>query len=132
MQLRAFSFILFLKLPLTTSELGKKLLNLTTKIPFYAPVIWLAFVASKRRSEYQRLQQEYAHKEVLAKSYDKFKKQLEELDDVDKTLLKELIKKTTDAIAYNVSITLDGNHGDTHPIQGSLDKILSLLSSKFK
>lgn len=43
--------------------------GLAYKTPFYAPVLWLAFYATKRRSEYQRLQQEYAHKEALAKSY---------------------------------------------------------------
>jgi predicted nuclease with TOPRIM domain len=86
--------------------------GLVNKIPFYAPVLWLAFFASKRRSEYQRLQQEYAHKEALAKSYDKYKKQIEELDDEDKTMQKEFIMKAVDAIAYNASQTLDKKHGD--------------------
>lgn len=102
--------------------------GLVYKIPFYAPVIWLAFVASKRRSEYQRLQQEYAHKEALAKSYDSYKKQLESLDDKDKSMQKELIKKAVDAIAYNASQTLDGQHGDNHPAQDLLGKMVDTLS----
>lgn len=43
--------------------------ELINKLPFYLPIVWLAFFASRRLSEYQRLQQEYAHKEALAKSY---------------------------------------------------------------
>lgn len=81
--------------------------GLAYKVPFYAPILWLAFYATKRRSEYQRLQQEYAHKEALAKSYDSYKKQLEELDSEDKALLKAFIGKAIDAVAYNASTTLD-------------------------
>lgn len=97
--------------------------GLVHKTPIYVPIIWLAFVASKRRSEYQRLQQEYAHKEALAKSYDSYKKQLESLDDQDKSMQKELIRKAVDAIAYNASQTLDGHHGDRHPAQDLLGKV---------
>lgn len=103
--------------------------GLVYKTPIYVPIIWLAFVASKRRSEYQRLQQEYAHKEALAKSYDSYKKQLESLDDQDKSMQKELIRKEVDAIAYNASQTLDGHHGDKHPAQDLLGKISDKVKS---
>lgn len=43
--------------------------SLLHKIPLIAPVLWLALFASTRRSQYERLQQEYAHKEALATSY---------------------------------------------------------------
>jgi hypothetical protein len=102
--------------------------GLVHNLPYYAPVIWLAIVASKRRSEYQRLQQEYAHKEALAKSYDSYKKQLESLDDKDKSMQKELIKKAVDAIAFNASQTLDGQHGDNHPAQDLLRKVYDILT----
>lgn len=98
------------------------------KIPFYAPILWLAFYATKRRSEYQRLQQEYAHKEALAKSYNSYKKQLEELDDKDFVMLKGFIMKAIDAIAYNASATLDGKHGDNMPTQEVLEKLADSLS----
>lgn len=100
--------------------------GLVYRLPFYGAVIWLAFVASKRRSEYQRLQQEYAHKEALARSYESYKKQLADLDKDDKVMQKELIMKAIDAIAYNASQTLDGKHGDNHP---SLDLVGKVLDS---
>lgn len=97
--------------------------GLASKLPFYGTLIWLATVASKRRSESQRLQQEYSHKEALAKSYDNYKKQLEALDGEDKAMQKEFITRAIDAIAYNASQTLDGKHGDAHPTVNMLDKI---------
>lgn len=93
------------------------------KIPLFGALIWFAFFVSKRRSEAQRLQEEYAHKEALAKSYASYKKQIEALDTEDKELQKEFILKMIDAIAFNASQTLDGNHGDKHPFQTVLEKI---------
>jgi hypothetical protein len=102
--------------------------GLVYKIPFYAPILWLAFYASKRRSEYQRLQQEYAHKEALAKSYDSYKKQIESLDGEDMTMQKAFIMKAIDAIAYNASNTLDGNHGDKMPALDMIEKVIADLA----
>lgn len=106
--------------------------GLVYKVPFYAPVLWLAFFASKRRSELQRLEQEYAHKEALAKSYNSYKKQLEELDDEDKAMQKQFITKAIDAIAYNASVTLDGKHGDNMPLleifEKGMDKGLNIVA----
>ncbi|OGS81614.1 MAG: hypothetical protein A2Z94_00620 [Gallionellales bacterium GWA2_55_18] len=101
--------------------------GLVFRLPFYGAVIWLAFVASKRRSEYQRLQQEYAHKEALATSYESYKKQLADLDKDDKVMQKELITKAIDAIAYNASQTLDGKHGDNHPTLDLVGKVLDTV-----
>lgn len=101
--------------------------GLVSRLPFYGVVIWLAFVASKRRSEYQRLQQEYSHKEALAKSYDSYKTQLESLDKEDKSMQKEFIMKAIDAISYNASQTLDGRHGDNHPTIDLVGKVLETV-----
>lgn len=108
--------------------------SLIYKLPFYAPVLWLAFYATKRRSEYHRLQQEYSHKEALAKSYKNYKQQLQDLGDKDPELQIEFIKKAIDAIAYNASQTLDKKHGDKTPIQEiiekSFDKYISAANLK--
>jgi hypothetical protein len=102
------------------------------KIPFYAPILWLAFYASKRRSEYQRLQQEYAHKEALAKSYDSYKQQIEQLDTKDLEMQKHFIIKAIDAIAYNASVTLDGKHGDKMPALEVIEKTADEISKAIK
>jgi len=104
--------------------------GIVNKIPFYAPVLWLAYYATKRRSEYQRLQQEYAHKEALAKSYNSYKKQIQDLDVKDLDMQKDLITKAVDAIAYNASETLDGKHGDKMPSHELMDKFVAELAKK--
>lgn len=92
------------------------------KIPFVAPLVWLAIFASMRRSQYERLQQEYAHKEALAKSYESYKRQLDALQVPDiESLKKELIAKAVEAVAFNASTTLDGNHREALPAEALLN-----------
>lgn len=105
--------------------------DMVHKLPVFIPIIWLALYATRRRSEYQRLQQEYAHKETLAKSYMSYKKQIKELGDQDAVLLTKLIDKAIDTIAHNASESLDGKHGDKMPIQEIFEKALeSVIKSK--
>ena len=102
--------------------------GIAQKIPLYIPILWLTYYSTKRRSEYHRLQQEYAHKEALAKSYSSYKKQLEKLDSNDLSMQKEFIMKAIDAITYNASETLDGKHGDKMPVQELIDKLVVELA----
>lgn len=92
------------------------------RLPFYAPVVWLAYYASKRRSEFQRLQQEYAHKEAIASSYESFKRQVSELGEQGGELSKMLLATAIEAISKNASSTLDGSHGDKFPIQEIIER----------
>ncbi|MDD2791435.1 MAG: hypothetical protein PHU40_12335 [Sulfurimonas sp.] len=104
-----FSFV-------SSDGLETTLNQLLYKLPLFIPLVWLAIFASKRRSENQRLQQEYAHKEALAKSYDSYKTQIEQLGQTNQEMLIKLIDKAINAIAHNASETLDGKHGDGTPI----------------
>ncbi len=98
--------------------------GLALKAPFFAPFIWLAYYASSRRSEFQRLQQEYAHKEVIANSYESYKRQVEALGVSGSDLLKQLLEKAIDAISYNASETLDKKHGDKMPMHTAIEKLV--------
>ena len=102
--------------------------SIAYKLPFYGPAIWLTYYASKRRSEYQRLKQEYAHKEALAKSYDSFRKQIDALGAGDDQLMKALLDRAINAIAYNASQTLDGKHGDKMPFHEAVEKIVQKVA----
>lgn len=95
---------------------------LVYKAPFVAPVIWLAIFSSTRRSQYERLQQEYAHKEALSSSYESYKKQLQDLKGDSDELQRSLIAKAIDCVAYNASATLDGKHEDKTPLHQFLEK----------
>lgn len=94
--------------------------NLLFKLPLYAPLIWFAIFASKRRSENQRLQQEYAHKEALAKSYVSYKMQIDELNQEDKKLLEKLLDSSINTVSHNASESLDKKHGDFTAIQETI------------
>jgi hypothetical protein len=105
--------------------------NMVYKLPIFGSFLWLAVFASKRRSEDRRLQQEYAHKEALAKSYQSFKQQIDALQGGDGLLAAKLLDKAIDAISLNASKTLDGKHGDKFPVieltEKGIDKIADVV-----
>jgi hypothetical protein len=97
--------------------------TLLTRLPVIIPVVWFAIFSATRRSQYERLQQEYAHKEAFASSYESYKKQLQELK-IDADLLQqELIAKAIEAIAFNASKILDGKHEEKLPMMQLLEKV---------
>ena len=115
--------------------------NLIFRLSFIFPALWLVIFVSKRKNEYQRLEQEYAHKEVLAKSYESYKTQIEKLQEEEQNkLLPILMENMLKAIALNPAETLDKNHKEETPLDELLkDKsifkemkeiILSKLSGK--
>lgn len=91
--------------------------NFAVKIPFIIPALWLVIFMSRRRSEAERLSQEYAHKEVLAKSYDSYKQQIDKLSRKDQEeLLPILMEGMIKAISLNPAETLDKKHQSDSPI----------------
>lgn len=97
--------------------------TLLARAPLVVPIVWLALFSATRRSQYERLQQEYAHKEALASSYESYKKQLQDLKVDADALQRELIAKAIEAIAYNASKTLDGNHTEKLPALQIFEKL---------
>jgi len=109
------------------TDLTKLFTNILYKLPLIVPILWLTLFASKRRSEALRLQQEYAHKEALAKSYQSFKTQIDALGESDPTLMKKLLSSAIEAVSKNASDTLDNKHGDKMPAQEGMDGIISYM-----
>lgn len=101
--------------------------SLAHKLPIVAPLVWLAYYASKRRSEFQRLEQEYAHKEALAKSYESYRKQIADLGIRSDELMHGLLDKSVGAIAFNASTSLDGKHGDKIPAQDVIERMIATV-----
>lgn len=110
-------------------EITKYILH---SLPITLPLIWVAVYASKRRSENQRLEQEYAHKEALARSYISYKKQISELGKEDSEMLEKLIFEAINAISYNASKTLDKKHGDGTILNEITQSIKNLSQSEKK
>ncbi|WP_024460746.1 hypothetical protein [Marinimicrobium sp. LS-A18] len=109
------------------TNFSKLFSNILYKLPIIIPVLWLTLFASKRRSESLRLQQEYAHKEALAKSYQNFKTQIEALNQTDPELMKKLLISAIDAVSKNASDTLDSKHGDKTPAHEGVDGLISSM-----
>lgn len=112
------------------TEPAELLNNIAYKLPMLLPALWLAIASSRRRSEDKRLQQEYAHKEALAKSYQSFKQQIDVIKDKDSddALMKQLLQTAIKAIEFNASTTLDGKHGDKIPLQELVEKAASSIN----
>lgn len=109
--------------------------NFAVKMPFIVPALWLVIFMSRRRSEAERLSQEYVHKEVLAKSYDSYKQQIEKLSKEDqKGLLPVLMEGMIRAISLNPAETLDKKHQSDSPFSEILkdNKFIDSIADKIK
>ena len=99
------------------------------RLPFVGGAIWLGWYAGKQRSQNKRLQQEYAHKENVAKLYYSLKREVEELETggdnarLARILKVRLMRVLVNSMGHNPSTTLDSkSHDDNGPMQKSYDK----------
>lgn len=106
------------------SSLQDWFLWLLPKSTIIMPALWLVLFFSKRRSEQNRLREEYAHKEALAKSYDSYKKQIDKLGEEKGKVLSHLLTGTITALLFNPSSTLDKKHGDKMPLEEAGSNLL--------
>lgn len=143
----SIAFLFVISMVLLTSKLGFSPFNiefvsfqkfedigafLVYRLPIIIPAVWLAIFASKRRSESERLKQEYAHKEALAKSYQNFKIQIEELgEETREPLMEKLLSSAIDTISNNASLTLDKKHGDSLPLTSLIERTVDKAIEKF-
>lgn len=73
-----------------------------SRLPLYIPLGWLAIFATRRRNEIKRLQEEYRHKEAVAKSYSGYKEQIqgiqkdEEREKLSEKLMENLVEMTNE------------------------------------
>ena len=72
----AFNFYLFDK----SDFLNMKWDTFLFKLLINAPLIWIATIANINLNKFSRLEQEYSHKEALAKSYERYKSEIQELE----------------------------------------------------
>lgn len=106
-----------------STDIGNVFMNILSRAPFFIPTIWLALFASKQQSQNRRLEQEYAYKESLAKSYDGYKREIENLPETEEKneIMEKLVRTMIDTAGFNPSSTLEKqSHNDKPPIFGSL------------
>lgn len=94
------------------------------KLPLYAALIWLGTFAAKRYKENRRLEEEYAHKEVLARSYQGYEREFGD----NKATSEKLQKAVINAFARNPGNLLDEYTNDDRP--GAWERLLRKNSAK--
>ncbi len=87
------------------------------RLPFAIPIVWLAIYAGRRHSQALRLEEDYAHKEALSKSFEGYKTQLIDIEDgsVDKEATLNLIERTLEALSLHPGRIYQGKHEDIFP-----------------
>lgn len=94
------------------------------KMTVNAPLLWLAVVANINLNKYSRLEQDYAHKEALAKSYERYKTEISKLSSEDEqveNLKQDLIRINLEAFKLNPADNMETAKSDT-----IMDKILAI------
>lgn len=118
------------KVALSLAEIkddNEAIATILIRLPIILAATWLGAFASKQQSQNKRLQQEYAHKEVLARSFEGYKAEIQKLDKQDeaKEIMTILMGNVVDMTSSNPSKTLDENHEDkSHPVSSLGSKIL--------
>lgn len=106
------------------------LTSITVRLILNIPLIWIATVANINLNKYSKLEQEYGHKEALARSFEKYKSEIKSLnsetDDVI-YLQTKLLEINLDAFKKNPSDGMESVKSDS-----LLDKILPDLTNKAK
>lgn len=106
-----------------STSIADAFIKIISRIPFFVPAIWLAVFSSKQQSQSRRLQEEYAYKETLAKSYEGYKREIEKLPaSTEKNkMLEKLLGTIVNMAEYNPSQTLQmRHHNDRPPILSDL------------
>lgn len=97
------------------------------------PLVWLAYFAAKRRNENRRLEEEYAHKETIARAYFSFRQQVKELGQEDSGALSaKLLEAAITAVSFNASKSLDKDHADKFPDADQLNKLQDVIQAATK
>lgn len=92
-----------------SSQGSQYLYDLGKRIMVFGPLIWLALFASKQQAQNKRLEQEYAHKEAVTKTFVGHQRQIQILAESDEknSLLIQLANTTINTIDFNPSSTLE-------------------------
>lgn len=114
-------------------------INLLKRFLFTGPFIWMAYHLSRKTNQYFRLEQEYAHKAVVSRSFEGYKSQVLELykdNPASNAMLEKLLTGSIDTISKNPAEVLDSVKATNHPMQdikenltGIIDPITKLIDS---
>ena len=93
------------------------LVSIITRFMINIPFLWIATVANINLNKYTKLEQEYSHKESLAKSFERYKTEIEKLDNIDNdksnSLMISLMELNIEAFKVNPANSIDKIKSDS-------------------
>lgn len=103
-------------------------------IPLYAPIVWIALFANKRINLSKRLIEEYAHKEVISKTFEGLSAQISSLDEdaTSKDLRERLLYNVVSLGTKNPGELIKDYNKPDNPLLDVLDKSLQFAQSMEK
>ena len=92
-------------------------------LPLYIPVLWLSISSSKKLNLSKRLIEEYAHKEVLSKTFEGLSKQIHDLEEnnISKELKIKLLQDFLQMYSENPGKLISDYNKSDHPIMELLE-----------
>jgi hypothetical protein len=112
----------------TWSDFG---LTLTRKLPVVLPLIWIAYFGFHQFGILSRIEEEYAHKEAVSKSFEGYKTQLKDethpANPRASTGMEKLVNQTLDAVAKPPADAYDTKTKPVMPSDEVLGKATELL-----
>lgn len=99
-----------------------------TMLPLYIPVVWFTASASKKLNLSKRLIEEYAHKEVLSRTYEGLSKQIESIADPGQSaeLRFRLLANFLTATSENPGKLISDYQASDHPVMEALEQSYKL------
>lgn len=93
-------------------------------IPMYIPILWFTYSANKKLNLAKRLIEEYAHKEVLSRTYEGLSKQINSLDNEDQTaeLKYRLLSNFLQVTSENPGKLISNYETSDHPVMEALEQ----------
>ena len=109
---------------------NKEIWGSVFKLVLNAPLVWLATVANLNLNKYTRLEQEYAHKEALAKSFERYKNQIENLKDNQSSqkLLVKLMDINIEAFKKNATDSISVKNESELDLQKFINQNLETIN----
>ena len=105
-------------------------IELLRRVLFTGPFVWLAYYQAKKTNQYFRLEQEYAHKAVVSRSFEGYKSQVLELykdNPASQEMLTKLLGGSIETIAKNPAEVLDNCKSSSHPLEDIKENLSGLI-----
>src|SRR6185437_5207231 len=103
-------------------------------LPLYVPVLWVAYSANRKMNLSKRLIEEYSHKEVLSKTFERLSRQINNIDDksVSADLRTKLLYNILEVNSENPGKLISDYNKSDYPLMDALDKSVKLTNAVTK